>query len=97
MSDIYKSEGCEDNERSISKIPLLVPKVHRLFHVYSLYTSSSLCDVVARSQVPQQRNGEDCGIFVLYFIHLFMQSAPEAFNLEDYPYFVGSLLYKLVK
>ncbi|MQM01930.1 hypothetical protein Taro_034692 [Colocasia esculenta] len=61
--DIYKSEGCEDEE-SISKIPLLVPKV------------------------PQQRDGESCGIFVLYFIHLFSQDAPEAFNQEGYPYFL---------
>lgn len=42
-------------------------------------------------QVPQQRNGEDCGIFVLYFINLFLEGAPENFSIfEGYPYFVSS-------
>ncbi|CAA7400711.1 unnamed protein product [Spirodela intermedia] len=71
VSDIYNSEGCEDNEHSISKIPLLVPKVL------------------------QQKNGEDCGIFVLYFIHLFMLSALEAFHQEDYPYFLTESWFTL--
>uniref|UniRef100_A0A1D1XNJ9 Putative ubiquitin-like-specific protease 2A n=1 Tax=Anthurium amnicola TaxID=1678845 RepID=A0A1D1XNJ9_9ARAE len=39
-------------------------------------------------KVPQQRNGEECGIFVLYFIYLFLQRAPEAFSQEDYPSFL---------
>ncbi|KAH9720696.1 ULP PROTEASE domain-containing protein [Citrus sinensis] len=39
-------------------------------------------------KVPQQRNGEECGNFVLYFINLFVEGAPENFNLEDYPYFM---------
>lgn len=39
-------------------------------------------------QVPQQRNDWECGNFVLYFIKLFMDSAPENFTVEDYPYFM---------
>ncbi|KAF8378161.1 hypothetical protein HHK36_029498 [Tetracentron sinense] len=40
-------------------------------------------------KVPQQRNEVDCGIFVLYFINLFMESAPENFSIsEGYPYFM---------
>ncbi|KAF5476615.1 hypothetical protein F2P56_003348 [Juglans regia] len=39
-------------------------------------------------KVPQQRNGEECGIYVLYFINLFMEDAPEDFSIEDYPYFM---------
>lgn len=42
-------------------------------------------------QVPQQRNGEECGNFVLYYINLFIESAPENFSIsEGYPYFVSS-------
>ncbi|PPD68221.1 hypothetical protein GOBAR_DD34900 [Gossypium barbadense] len=39
-------------------------------------------------KVPQQRNGKGCGNFVLYFINLFVKSAPENFNIDDYPYFM---------
>ncbi|PON45620.1 Ulp1 protease family, C-terminal catalytic domain containing protein [Parasponia andersonii] len=39
-------------------------------------------------QVPQQRNDWECGNFVLYFIKLFMDGAPENFSMEDYPYFM---------
>lgn len=63
--DIFYSEGREEKEELISKIPLLVPKV------------------------PQQRNGVECGIFVLYFIILFLESAPEDFSIfNGYPYFM---------
>ncbi|XP_073013618.1 probable ubiquitin-like-specific protease 2A [Typha latifolia] len=39
-------------------------------------------------KVPQQTNGEECGAFVLYFIYLFLQSAPDNFTHEGYPYFL---------
>ncbi|KAE8663377.1 sentrin-specific protease 1-like isoform X2 [Hibiscus syriacus] len=40
-------------------------------------------------KVPQQRNGEECGSFVLFFISLFMESAPENFSITgEYPYFL---------
>ncbi|XP_020550294.1 probable ubiquitin-like-specific protease 2A isoform X2 [Sesamum indicum] len=40
-------------------------------------------------QVPQQRNGEECGIFVLYYTNLFLENAPENFSVsEGYPYFM---------
>ncbi|KAI8018553.1 putative ubiquitin-like-specific protease 2B [Camellia lanceoleosa] len=40
-------------------------------------------------KVPQQRNGEECGNFVLYYINLFIESAPENFSInEGYPYFM---------
>ncbi|XP_022137751.1 probable ubiquitin-like-specific protease 2A [Momordica charantia] len=39
-------------------------------------------------KVPQQKNGEECGKFVLYFIHLFMEAAPQNFSIKDYPYFM---------
>ncbi|KAL2510939.1 Cysteine proteinases superfamily protein [Abeliophyllum distichum] len=40
-------------------------------------------------KVPQQRNGEECGFYVLHYINLFLESAPENFSLsEGYPYFM---------
>lgn len=40
-------------------------------------------------KVPQQRNGVECGNFVLYFIKLFIDGAPEIFSIsEGYPYFM---------
>ncbi|XP_059657373.1 uncharacterized protein LOC132303935 isoform X2 [Cornus florida] len=40
-------------------------------------------------KVPQQRNGEECGNYVLYYIKLFIESAPENFSIaEGYPYFM---------
>ncbi|KAK8545177.1 hypothetical protein V6N13_066474 [Hibiscus sabdariffa] len=39
-------------------------------------------------KVPQQRNGKECGNFVLYYIKLFVESAPENFSIEGYPYFM---------
>ena len=41
-------------------------------------------------QVPQQRNGEECGCYVLQYISLFIENAPENFSISDgYPYFVS--------
>ncbi|XP_021774559.1 probable ubiquitin-like-specific protease 2A [Chenopodium quinoa] len=39
-------------------------------------------------KVPQQRDDEECGSYVLYFINLFMQFAPENFCDFDYLYFM---------
>ncbi|XP_038990570.1 uncharacterized protein LOC120113498 [Hibiscus syriacus] len=39
-------------------------------------------------KVSQQRNGKECGNFVLYFIKSFVESAPENFSIEGYPYFM---------
>ncbi|OAP04127.1 hypothetical protein AXX17_AT3G42600 [Arabidopsis thaliana] len=38
--------------------------------------------------VPQQTNDVECGSFVLYYIHRFIEDAPENFNVEDMPYFL---------
>ncbi|KAK9119958.1 hypothetical protein Scep_018051 [Stephania cephalantha] len=41
-------------------------------------------------KVPQQRNENDCGIFVLYYISLFLESAPESFNIsKGCPHFMN--------
>ncbi|KAK4602497.1 hypothetical protein RGQ29_011517 [Quercus rubra] len=39
-------------------------------------------------KVPQQRNGEECHSFILYFINLFVESAPEDFSTQHFPYFM---------
>ncbi|XP_026416165.1 probable ubiquitin-like-specific protease 2A [Papaver somniferum] len=40
-------------------------------------------------KVPQQRNKDDCGFFVLYYMELFMRSAPDNFSIDEgYPYFM---------
>lgn len=40
-------------------------------------------------QVPQQRSGEECGCYVLQYISLFIENAPENFSISDgYPYFM---------
>ncbi|MQL72524.1 hypothetical protein Taro_004864, partial [Colocasia esculenta] len=50
-------------------------------------------DIIAQiplhvQKVPQQKNGEECGIFVLYFIHLFMRDASKSECSEGYPDFL---------
>ncbi|BBH03708.1 Cysteine proteinases superfamily protein [Prunus dulcis] len=43
-------------------------------------------------KVPQQRNDVECGNFVLYYINLFIEGAPENFSIEGgYPYFAWSV------
>ncbi|CAK8566233.1 unnamed protein product [Lathyrus sativus] len=39
-------------------------------------------------KVPQQKDGTECGNFVLYFIKLFLELAPDKFSMEGYPYFM---------
>ncbi|KAK7350686.1 hypothetical protein VNO77_09559 [Canavalia gladiata] len=39
-------------------------------------------------KVPQQRDGNECGFFVLNFINLFLELAPDNFSMEGYPYFM---------
>ncbi|KAJ4819114.1 Sentrin-specific protease 1 [Rhynchospora pubera] len=39
-------------------------------------------------KVPQQRNGDECGSYVLYFIYRFVESAPSNFTQQGYPYFL---------
>ncbi|XP_044485874.1 probable ubiquitin-like-specific protease 2A isoform X2 [Mangifera indica] len=46
-------------------------------------------------KVPQQRNGEECGIFVLYYINMFVKSAPENFLIDGYPYFMEENWFSL--
>ncbi|CAK9141079.1 unnamed protein product [Ilex paraguariensis] len=53
-------------------------------------TKKMICKIpLLVPKVPQQQNGEECGKFVLYYINLFLESAPENFSIsEGYPYFM---------
>ncbi|KAJ8753066.1 hypothetical protein K2173_011834 [Erythroxylum novogranatense] len=73
----------------------LEPEIRRL--VLDIYKSEGRTEnnqLVSRipllvPKVPQQRNDEECGNYVLYFIYLFVQDAPENFSTKEYPYFMN--------
>ncbi|XP_057970425.1 probable ubiquitin-like-specific protease 2A [Malania oleifera] len=47
-------------------------------------------------QVPQQRDNKECGSFVLYYIYLFVEGAPEKFSISNgYPYFMKQNWFSL--
>ncbi|XP_012079904.1 probable ubiquitin-like-specific protease 2A isoform X2 [Jatropha curcas] len=46
-------------------------------------------------KVPQQRNGEECGKYVLHFINLFVLGAPDDFSIKNYPYFMNQNWFSL--
>ncbi|XP_057852502.1 probable ubiquitin-like-specific protease 2A isoform X2 [Cryptomeria japonica] len=48
-------------------------------------------------EVPQQTNGNDCGVFLLHFIDLFLKQAPDNFSTSEdrYPYFLTKDWFKL--
>lgn len=47
-------------------------------------------------EVPQQTNGNDCGVFLLHFVDLFLKRAPENFSISEgcYPYFLNKNWFK---
>ena len=85
--DIYETEEREESKQFINKIRLEFPKVF-----ISIAPSSSLSLLLKSRfvmvlpkitlQVPQQ-NGEECGIYVLYFIQCFLQNKKLAEVLEN--------------
>ncbi|MQM17470.1 hypothetical protein Taro_050442, partial [Colocasia esculenta] len=40
-------------------------------------------------KVPQQNGGEECGVFMLYYMFLFAMNAPKSFSRTSYPYFLS--------
>lgn len=45
-------------------------------------------------KVPQQKKGDECGFYVLYYIHLFVERLPERFSIsEGYPYFMKRAMF----
>lgn len=76
------------SERSLFEFPRWYYNFHSLawsciLNTLSHETSESL-------QVPQQRDNNECGYYVLYYISRFLELAPEDFSLSDgYPYFVS--------
>ncbi|MQM06688.1 hypothetical protein Taro_039517 [Colocasia esculenta] len=40
-------------------------------------------------KVPQQSGGEECGVFILYYMFIFAMNAPKSFSRTSYPYFLS--------
>ncbi|MQL97031.1 hypothetical protein Taro_029714 [Colocasia esculenta] len=75
--------------------PLKVePKIRRLvkdlYHTQGkLASSRSIGSIpLLLPKVPQQRDGEECGVFTLYYIYLYLKSALATFSFTSYPYFM---------
>lgn len=74
----------------------LEPEIRKF--IWDIYKSEDLPDCseeLARKipllvpKVPQQKDGEECGKYVLYYINLFLENAPDKFSVsEGYPYFM---------
>jgi len=47
-------------------------------------------------EVPQQTNGNDCGVFLLHFVDKFLKRAPKNFSISEgcYPYFLTKNWFK---
>ncbi|KAG2327920.1 hypothetical protein Bca4012_036954 [Brassica carinata] len=60
-----------------------------IFRIEGRREDSSLVDDIPlhAPDVPQQTNDVECGSFVLYYIHRFIESA-DSFNLNEYPCFL---------
>ncbi|EPS64714.1 hypothetical protein M569_10069, partial [Genlisea aurea] len=39
-------------------------------------------------KIPKQKGASECGIYVLFYTHLFLKMAPEVFKRESFPYFM---------
>ncbi|MQM20812.1 hypothetical protein Taro_053840 [Colocasia esculenta] len=72
--------------------------VKELYHTQGkLASSRSIASIpLLLSKVPQQRDGEECGVFMLYYIYLFLKSAPATFSFTSYPYFMIGKKVKLL-
>lgn len=89
MFDIYRAEGRPETKKMTDRIPLMVPKVITVEAVGDIHVIIILyISFTFVFQVPQQRDDKECGIFVLYFLNLFVEDAPENFTVDGYPYFV---------
>ncbi|CAA0805921.1 Cysteine proteinases superfamily protein [Striga hermonthica] len=73
----------------------LEPLIRRL--LFDMYTSEKRLETEKQlkkmplliPKVPQQKKGDECGFYVLYFIKLFLERSPENFGTsEGYPYFM---------
>ncbi|MQM00590.1 hypothetical protein Taro_033329 [Colocasia esculenta] len=66
------------------------PFVKDLYHTQGKMASSRRIGSIPLllPKVPQQRDGEECGVFILYYIYLFLKSAPATFSFTSYSYFI---------
>ncbi|MQM20212.1 hypothetical protein Taro_053228, partial [Colocasia esculenta] len=61
--------------------PMVRRLVRDLYHTEGKLASARTIGsiLLLLPQVPQQRDGEECGVFTLYYIYLFLKSAPTTF------------------
>ncbi|MQL78735.1 hypothetical protein Taro_011159 [Colocasia esculenta] len=71
-------------------VPIVDGFVKDLYHTQGKLASSRTIGSISLllPKVPQQKDGEVCGVFTLYYIYLFLKSAPTTFSFTSYPYFV---------
>jgi hypothetical protein len=55
------------------------------------YVPLTLCHASLLSQVPQQDNHCDCGLFLLHYVELFINDPPAIFDQQQLKYKVGVL------
>ncbi|KAH6810771.1 hypothetical protein C2S51_024533 [Perilla frutescens var. frutescens] len=84
-----------DSLHAYSSLPELEPLIRRfvleIFETEGRPESKEMVEKIPLlvPEVPQQINFTGCGIFVLYYISLFLEGAPENFSIYDgYPYFM---------
>ncbi|KAL0428890.1 UNVERIFIED_CONTAM: hypothetical protein Sradi_0515000 [Sesamum radiatum] len=73
----------------------LEPGIRRfVFDIFKIEERPEKKDLISKiplliPKVPQQRHGEECGLFVLYYINLFLEMAPDNFSFSmGYPDFM---------
>lgn len=97
--DIYNAEGKLVTKKDVKKIPLWMPQVIMIRFLLGFIDSYIFClnfllinknhnGAPKKKKVPQQRNSDECGSFVLYFVHLFLEGVPENFDTKSSPSFV---------
>ncbi|MQM17307.1 hypothetical protein Taro_050274 [Colocasia esculenta] len=75
IKDLYHTQGKLASHRTIGSILLLLPK-----------NAFEWCFKLLL--VPQQRDGEECCVFALYYTYVFLKSASPTFSFASYPSFV---------
>ncbi|XP_011092006.2 uncharacterized protein LOC105172313 isoform X3 [Sesamum indicum] len=73
----------------------LEPEIRRfVFDIFKIEARPEKKELISKiplliPKVPQQKYGEECGLFVLYYINLFLEMAPDNFSFSmGYPHFM---------
>ncbi|MQL93364.1 hypothetical protein Taro_026009 [Colocasia esculenta] len=91
-----------DSLHSIDPTKLVRP-IQRFFKdIYATKNKTVIADAMSSidisvPSVPQQINGTECELFVLYYIYHFIQNDPPSFSLDDYPFFTKLQVVKITQ